>query len=315
MPMLLGRDMSKVGVHPNKACMSIAFNNNKRSQRVLSHLRGNKHLLKFSRSRSTRQGVIGSPRFAFMQDGFHCLRGFLHCRRVRGMSTVLTSLKMSSRRFSSDRQKFSFHFSKTLSVHVGGQTKLATTSILGACSRRQLTSLFCLCKRLGGDHGLTSIVMGSHTSKRVGAVNRFLRVVGPLFKHRQRGGRLTGMFRTLHVRMGRRVRTLGRVLLTTARTLGPNKELMMVACRSLRSQVMGGVVGANGIRNGTARSFFKGLRAPFGLMGGGIVIPGRRRVRHGPESQDTGLEVTRGGWGEDLWMGWSRTIWGVDRLG
>lgn len=295
-PMLLGRDISKVGVHPSKACMSIAFKKTNRSHRVLSQLKRNKQLLKFSRSRSTRQGVIGSARFAFMHDGFHCLRGFLHCRGVRRMSTVLTSLNISSRRFSSDRHNFSFHFSKSLSVHVGGQTKLATTSVLGACRRRHLTSVFCLCNRLGGDHGLTSMVMGTEGKRRVQAVNRFLRVVGPLFNHRHRGGRLTGMFRTLQVRMGRRVRTLGRVLLTTARTLGPNKELMMVACRSLRSHVMGGVVGANGIRNGTRDSFFKGLRAPFHLIGGGIVMPSRTRVREGPQSEDTGLQVTRGGW-------------------
>lgn len=296
MPMLLGRDMSTVGVSPSKACMSIAFNNNKRSHRVLSQLKSKKHLLKFSRSRSTRHGVMGSPRFAFMQDGFHCLRGFLHCRSVKRMSTVLTSLNISSRRFSSDRQKFSFHFSKGLSVHVGGHTNVATTSIMGACRRRHLTSVFCLCNRLGGDHGLTSIVIGTHAKRGVRAVNRFLRVVGPLFNHRERGGRLTGIFRTLHVRIGRRVRTLGRVLVTTARTLGPKKQLIMVACRSLRSHVIGGVVGANGMRNGAARSFFNGLRAPFHLMGGGIVMPSRSRVAHGPQSHDTGLEVTRGGW-------------------
>lgn len=296
MPMLLGRDMSKVGVRPKNVCMSTAFNNKKRSGRVLDQLSDATRLCDFSRSRSTRGGVMDSDHFAFIHDGFHCLPGFLHCCNIRKISTVLTSLNISSRRFSSSRHKFSFHFRNGLSVQVGGHTNVATTSMIGACSRRHLTGVFCLCNRLGGDHGLTSTVIGTQNMGRVIAVNSFLRIVGPLFKQRHRGGRLTGIFRTLHVRMGRRVRTLGRVLCTTAGTLGPKNELMMVACRSLRSHVMGGVVGAKGVRNGTRRSFFNGMRAPFGLIGGGIVITNGRRIAHGPHSQDTGLEVTRGEW-------------------
>lgn len=292
--MVLRRDLRKLSVRPSKICISIAFKNKKRSHRVLGQLGSRKRLCKFSRSTSTRGGVPTSSHFMFIHDGFHCLCGFVHCRNMTNrISKLLTSLNISSRRFSSGSHKFSFHFSKTLSVEVGAQTKRATTSVIGACARRRLTSLFCLCKRLGITHGLTSILIHDHRVGGVRAVTSFLRIVGPFAKGSGRGGFLTRMFRTLHVRIGSRVHTLHRVLRRALRILGPNKHLIIVACRSLRSELIGGFLGANGFRKGTRRSFFKGVESPFHLMGGGIVIPSSRRVRQGPHSQDTGLEVTR----------------------
>ncbi len=215
---------------------------------------------------------------------------------MRRLSNLLTSLNISDRRFSSNSHKFSFHFSKGLSVHVGHHTQLATTSILGRCTRRQLTSLFCLCKRLGGTHGVTTYIIGTHSAGHVRAARRLVTIIGPLFKHSHRGGRLTGIFRTLHVRIGRRVSTLGRVLRTTTRLLQPKNELIILACRSLRSHLIGGLVGANGLRKGTIRSLFKGMSYPFHTIGGGMVVPSRRRRRHGPHDHDTGLQMTRQGW-------------------
>lgn len=222
--------------------MSNATKNNNRTHTVT---RDNYRLLTISRSPSTvtilRQQLSSLPGIAVMRSGFTGVGGVLVSENLDNVSNVLLSLKIDSFRLSATRQNFSFRRSTPLSVHVDGANH-DTTSIIGACSRTTLTSVLCHCKRRGFDHHVTTGVMGTQRRGPVRAAFRLISVVGTdVPRQTVHSNRPTQhSFRTVHVRIGNRLSMLRRTLRSTFSYLGPNNQLMVVAFRSLRSQVIGG---------------------------------------------------------------------------
>lgn len=292
---------------PSNVCMSTALNKNKRTCRIYAGLNRRKELVNVSRSTSTVGTTKGHLRnfkrgIAVVEDGCYSVGPQLRRVKVSGMSKVAMSLKISSCRLSATREKFSCQISTPLSVHVSRHRGVATESVIGSCDRSRLCHIVHSCNRSEFTGGVTGRVITRHTGNPVRAAKRLGRVVDRTVPVGVRGAskRPSGhAFRTLQVRLGRRLSILQSALSSVVSLLGPKKELYVVAFRSLRSEVIGdsfhGGRGPYVYPDRFPIYMYKGMSGK-GIVAEGPVLPSRRRLAMGDESGDTGLEVFRHTW-------------------
>lgn len=173
-------------------------------------------------------------------NGFTSVIDLLRSEKINEISNILLSVNISSRRLSATRENFSFRRSTPLSVEVD-RDKAATTRLIGALPTNRLEQVLDICNRRGFTNTVMGKVMGTETRGPVRAALRLTRVVGRgIPRHIHHSKRPTeGDFRTLEVTMGSRLKILRENLSNTFRLLKDNKELTIVAFRSLRSEVMG----------------------------------------------------------------------------
>lgn len=289
---VMGRVLSFLGVRPNRAKFSTALKCNKRAGTVLRYLGNRKRVCTASISprRSTgAEGHLTSRKFKRSVLDVH-LRGFYAVSRVTGrikkFSFVLTSLKISSVRVSGPGEKFSFGISKPLSLQLGRRGKVDTTRHLSGVSRRRLTKVLCRGSSRPCYRRLTGTVASrvhenGHVSAAAG-LEGIVRGALSFLPGGGRGGSVVGgayreAFRTLHVSIGGRFRILCRFVRGLPKTLGPNKEITVLAFRSKRSGLMGGTLGTKCGRKVCSRCTES------------IIHPSTRRYTRGKETESAGV--------------------------
>lgn len=291
-------------VHPSNVCISKALKKNKRSLRVYERLAA-KELVKVSRSTSTvtttaRELGSCTSEIAVMEDGCTRVTSILGGLKVRGISKVVLSLKISSFRLSAPRHNFACQDRSTpLSVQVSGHRHLATESVIGSCDRTRLFHVVHSCKRSQFTGGVTGRVMRTQgrgpvrAAKRLGTVVHKTVPVGMRIAKKRPSGQAC---RTVHVRLGRRLSMLHSALSAVVSLLSSKKEVYVVAFRSLRSHVMGsGFGGGRGpyaYPDGFPIYMYKGGSGKH-IIAEGPILPSRGRLRRGDESGDTGLHIFR----------------------
>lgn len=226
-PIVLNRILRSLQLGDNSIIYSYALNNTNRSMGVTTRIKRANLLLNISRSSVTLRTtnthlshrIPNIPR-RLLGNGFNSLSRLLYSTRIPKISNFLFSLNISSPRLSVPNENFSCGRSTPLSVQVspnGGA--LGTTRIVGACGRRSLTQVLHICNRRGFTSRVTHRVIHHHRRRPVRAANRFIRVVGtnvPTTTHQRNKRPTGGDFRTVHVRIGRRLSILRQKLSTTA---------------------------------------------------------------------------------------------------
>ncbi|MGI9546218.1 MAG: 16S rRNA (cytosine(1402)-N(4))-methyltransferase RsmH [Flavobacteriaceae bacterium] len=289
-PVLLEEAVEGLNIKESGVYVDVTFGGGGHSNKILSKLGKDGHLLAFDQDEEALQNAIDDKRFRLINENFRYIRQFLKFYGINEVDGILADFGVSSHQFNTADRGFSTRFEAELDMRMSNRIEVSALEVLNKYDRGQLRGILSLYGELRNADAMARAIIEYRNGSSLRTSSDLKEALERYLPRHRENKILAQVFQAIRIEVNQELAAIREFLLQTPDLIKPGGRLSIISYHSLEDRLVKRFI-RNGKFEGEAEKDLYGrTELPFKRIGK-LIIPGEEEIIKNPRARSAKLRI------------------------